>query len=77
MVDYMNKGNLKQILNNCGNLPEQIIKKIAYSLIEALTIFQNTTNKCYGPIYPTQVLFDAEEKIKVLIILILKAKSKF
>lgn len=61
----MNSGNLKQLISSCGNLTEPILKTIALSLLSALETFHKNSNKAYGTIFPSQILFNDDGTIKV------------
>ena len=65
LLDYVGGGNLKQLIHSCGNLNEQVIKTIAFSIINALETFQCYTNNAYGTLYPSQILLNDDGTIKV------------
>ncbi len=76
MLDYVNNGNLKQLISSCGNLHESALKIVALGIVNSLETYYTYTNKAYGTLYPSQILFKDNGTIKVILFLIAIVRLK-
>jgi len=68
-MEYTKNSCLEQLVTNVGMLPENLLIKLGWQLIRAMNHFQTKTNQSYSGLFPSQILFDDKDNIKVCLII--------
>jgi hypothetical protein len=58
-------GNLNNLINNIGSVPENVLKEITIKSIKVLEYFHVKTKMAYHTICPNNLFFDKKNNIKV------------
>lgn len=67
IMEYTRNNCLDQLVTNVGTLPENLLIKLGWQLIRAINHFQTKTNQSYQGLFPSQILLDENDNIKVFL----------
>ncbi len=66
VMENLRNGGLENLVTNVGAIPENLLIKLTWQMINAINLFQKKTNQAYNGLFPSQILFDDCENLKVI-----------
>jgi len=59
-------GSLENLIQNCGSLPENILKQISFRIIKSLEFYNIQTGEYLHSLSPNNILFDSKGNVLVI-----------